>query len=193
MNLGWQEPGFWRPKWVMDREFDNEEDNEIYPKRIYFKLNSDKTVKVFKTEYRPKLEIGKEEKQRKEKPKKLFETGNEKVLTTEEKIHQLNKNKEKEEVFDGGWTWADAAPLAQAKVTIETKECVKDKEEKLRHDCRCDWGKLDGYAPLFRRGKIYKYKLTPAGIPIGTYAAGTFTVKVSPFRPIVSKDFLAIQ
>ena len=75
-------------------------------------------------------------------------------------------------------------------MTIETFE---NDDEKIRHDCRCDWGKLDGYAPLFRAGKIIKYKMTPNGIPIGTYVAGTFNIKVSPHRPIVSKDFLAFQ
>lgn len=65
-------------------------------------------------------------------------------------------------------------------------------KEKYRHDVRCDWGTLDTYVPKFRVGKILKYKIE-AGLPIGTTPVGTFTIKVSPHRPLVSKDFLAFQ
>jgi len=178
----------------MDREFDDEEDTKKYPKRIYFRMKNDKSIKIFNTEGRPKLELFRIKKES-EKKKKLFETGDEKVMTTEEAIRARRKAAlavEKEKV-DGAWTWADAAPLNQAKVTIETRESGSSEEDRIRHDVRCDWGKMDGYAPLFRQGKIVKYKVTPKGIPVGTFTAGTFTLKVSPHRPIVSKDFLAFQ
>ena len=185
---GWQEPGFWRCKWIMEREFDDEEDEKKYPTRIAFKMKQDKSIQIFREERRPKFEWFKKKKES-EKKRKLFETGDEKVLTKQEQFRLARKDKANV-VIDGAWSWADAAPLNQGKVTIETLEAD---EEKIRHDCRCDWGKLDGYAPLFRQGKIIKYKLTPQGIPIGTFVAGTFNIKVSPHRPIVSKDFLAFQ
>ena len=191
--IGWQEPGFWRSKWVMEREFDSEEDAKQYPTKIYFKMKNDKTIKIFHTQTRPKFELFKPKKLI-EKKKKLFETGEEKVTTAEEHFAS-RKSKggsgDNNQPIDGVWTWADAAPLNQAKVTIETIE--GDVKDKIRHDCRCDWGKLDGYAPLFREGKIVKYKLTPGGLPIGQYTAGTFTIKVSPHRPLLSKEFLAFQ
>jgi hypothetical protein len=173
----------------MDRYFDESEDEEHYPKRVYFKMKNDRTIKIFSTENRPKFELFKPKKEL-EKKRKLFETGDEKILSMEEKII-ASRNQALQERIDGAWTWADAAPLNQAKVTIETIE--GDSEEKIRHDCRCEWGKLDGYAPLFRPGKIVKYKLTPGGLPIGSYQAGTFTIRVSPHRPLIAKDFQAFQ
>lgn len=187
--IGWQEPGFWRSKWVMEREFDSEEDAKLYPAKIYFKMKNDKSIKIFNTKQRPRFELFKPKKTI-EKKKKLFETGDEKVVTAEEH-YATRKSDPIEQPIDGAWTWADAAPLNQAKVTIETIE--GESKDKIRHDCRCDWGKLDGYAPLFRPGKIVKYKLTPGGLPVGQYIAGSFTIKVSPHRPLLSKEFLAFQ
>jgi len=111
---------------------------------------------------------------------------------------QFSKSKDVKDTFfevDGTWWWQDAAPLPQGKVKLETRELDKkdNKKEMIRHDIRCDWGVLDGYAARFRRGKIYKYKMTEAGIPVGTYAVGSFSIKVSPHRPLISKDYMAFQ
>lgn len=40
---------------------------------------------------------------------------------------------------------------------------------------------------------IYRYKMTDAGVPMGTYQVGTFKVKVCTHRPLVSKDYMAFQ
>ena len=34
---------------------------------------------------------------------------------------------------------------------------------------------------------------TSTGISLGTFPVGTFTIRVSPNRPMMSKDFLAFQ
>lgn len=74
-SLGWREPGLWRPKWILDRVIDANEDGPISkPKRdrIVFKLKSDRSMKIYSTKNRPLIELFK----RKEgKKKKLFETG----------------------------------------------------------------------------------------------------------------------
>lgn len=81
--------------------------------------------------------------------------------------------------------------MPEAVVKIETREGPDD--EIIRHDIRCDWGTMDGYAAKFRRGKILKYKMTEAGVPIGTYQVGTFTIRVSPHRPLISKEYIAFE
>ena len=79
--------------------------------------------------------------------------------------------------------------MEYSKLEIELYE----NDKRTRHECRFRWGKLDGYAPLFREGKIMKYKQSAGGLPLGTRDVGTFIIKVSPHRPIISKDFLAYQ
>ena len=68
----------------------------------------------------------------------------------------------------------------------------------MRHEARCEWGKLDGYAAKFKRGKLYRSRSSEItgkanAIPLGMYNAGTFVIRVSPHRPMLSKDFLAFQ
>ena len=101
---------------------------------------------------------------------------------------------------DGTWWWQDAAALNGGKVKIETKEEVVPAEgkpegikEKIMHDVNIMWGNLDGYAAKFRKGKILKYRMTEAGVPLGTIPAGHFKVRVVTHRPLVSKDFMAYQ
>jgi hypothetical protein len=179
----------------MDRVFDSTEEEPTEKQdRIYFKLKSDRTMKIFKHDKKPLFELFRPQKES-EKKKKLFESGNEEMTSFQD---QFSKSKDVKDTFfevDGTWWWQDAAPLPQGKVKLETRELDKknNKKEMIRHDIRCDWGVLDGYAARFRRGKIYKYKMTEAGIPIGTYAVGSFSIKVSPHRPLVSKDFMAFQ
>ena len=52
---------------------------------------------------------------------------------------------------------------------------------------------LDGYAARFKVGKIFKYKMTEAGVPLGTYQAGSFILRVNTHRPLVGKEFLAFE
>ena len=55
---------------------------------------------------------------------------------------------------------------------IETKEGPE--RERIRHETRCEWGKMDGYAAKFRTGSIFKYKGLKAvdGAPLGSYRYG---------------------
>ena len=198
LSAGWQEPGLWRPKWIMYRTFDElpsdsngEKDQRKELKdKVVFKLRNDRTVKVFNSRNRPFLEIMKP-KVASERKKKLFETGDEEVLSIEEKWRKHNAESKVPEKIDGTWWWQDAAPLNQGVVKIETRE--GDGADRIKHDVRCDWGTLDGYAAKFRTGKIFKYKMTDAGLPIGTYPVGTFTIRVSPHRPLISKEYIAFE
>ena len=110
------------------------------------------------------------------------------------KREQWKKAKAASEISDDGvdgtWWWKDQGK--QGLVKLEVRE-GEDDEDRTRHDIRCDWGSLDGYAAKFRRGRIMKYKMTEAGVPVGEYQVGTFTIKVSPHRPMVSKEFIAFQ
>ena len=187
---GWQEPGLWRPKWVMDREF-QKEDGSIGRDRIYFKLKSERTVKIFHSKKRPFLEWRKKTSEKDKK--KLFESGEEELPDTAEQMKTVTEQQEELYNVDGTWWWADESPAPTGKVKIETREGPL--QERVRHETRCDWGQLDGYAAKFRRGRIYKFKGVKKGsdIPIGQYVAGTFSIRSNVHRPIVSKDFLAFQ
>lgn len=186
LHPGWQEPGLWRPKWIMDRTFDETDEHDEYSDRIVFRLKSDRTMKIYSQKSRPKVEILKPRVE-KERKKKLFESGEESSTSIED---QWEKAKvDRSDTIDGSWTWQDFSPLPQAIVRLETRE----DEERIRHDVRLDWGKLDGYAAKFRSGKILKYKMTDAGVPIGTYPIGTCSIRVSVHRPLVSKEYVAFQ
>lgn len=194
LSPGWQEPGFWRPKFIMERIFTTPEGDIEKVDRVYFKLKPDRTMKIFKTGGRPFLEIGrKTEKSEEQRKKKMFEAGEKKKSDSAMKEFTDQKVDEAYFAIDGTWWWQDAAPLNQGKVKLETREGKKGGEiVKIRHDVRCDWGELDSYVPKFREGKLLKYKVE-RGIPVGTESCGTFTIKVSPHRPMVSKDFMAFQ
>eukprot|EP01041_Mallomonas_annulata_P001746 gene1746-3374_t len=190
---GWQEPGLWRPKWIMDRYFDETDDTPAYSDRILFRLKPDRTMKVFSSKTRPIVQISALA-ESSQKKKKLFET------PEDESKSSAREEEVEEPKIDGTWHWQDAAPLPnQAKVKLETNEpCDSDdpngpRTMKVRHDTRCEWGKLDGYAAKFKRGKILKYRSSEGGLPLGMYNAGTFIIRVSPHRPLVAKDFLAFQ
>jgi len=71
---GWQEPGLWRPKWIMDREFTSAESKTVTRDRLYLRLKSDRTVKIYSQKSRPFLEWRKKTpKDEENKKKKLFE------------------------------------------------------------------------------------------------------------------------
>ena len=202
LSLGWQEPGLWRPKWVMDRVFEDKDGKVTKTDRLYFKLKNDRTMKIFKQANRPLFEMSKKKTDEKEeKRKNLFETGDEKLETPEE-LFKKGKVESQAAFFDvdGTWWWQDAAPLNGGKVKMETREDIDPNEgkprgakEKIMHDVNCMWGALDGYAAKFRKGKLLKYRLTEQGVPLGTIPVGSFKIRVVTHRPLVSKDFMAFQ
>lgn len=179
---GWQEPGLWRPKFILERYFD-EDEGEGFKERIYFKLKNDKTIQVFKPENRPKFELFKPKREI-EMKKKLFVGTND---DDDVKSTISNRKQEERRPIDGSWDWKNGAPMEYSKLQFQ----IVENGVKVRHECRFKWGKLDGYAPLFKEGKILKPSQT--GPPLATYNAGTFVIKVSPHRPIISKDYLAYQ
>ena len=205
---GWQEPGLWRPRWIMDRIM-IDDDGEESRDRMYFKLNIDRTMKVYKSNRRPLLEIGSTKigtsRRRnvksktkgavyKKKSKPLFESDED---DEDDLVAQRKKNQEELDAannqmmneIDGTWWWQDAAPMNYAQVKLETRE----KGEKVRHEVLSDWGNLDAYAFNFRRGKIIKNRMGAKNLPMGSEMVGTFSIRVSPHRPMVGKDFLAFQ
>ena len=78
-NKGWQEPGLWRPKWIVERYFEDEEGNFVMKDKFRVQLKSDKSIKIYRSSSRPWLEIfkRKDESQKTQRKKKLFETGDE--------------------------------------------------------------------------------------------------------------------
>lgn len=86
--IRWQEPGLWRPKWVMDREFIPVENGPVKRDRVYFKLKSDRTIKVYDKKSRQLFEWRKKSRDA-EKKKMLFETGTEEVPDTVEQAKAI--------------------------------------------------------------------------------------------------------
>ena len=209
LSPGWQEPGLWRPRWVMDRMFDATADGQpVVEDRVYFKLKSDRTMKIHDQRSRPRLEIFKA-KVVAERKKKLFESEEDAAeaaaAAAAAAAEALRKAQMEEDQVDGTWWWQDAAPLKGGKVKLETREGGKgggkgsagrgqqEQTERILHEGFCEWGVLDGYAARFKVGKIFKYKMTEAGVPLGTYQAGSFILRVNTHRPLVGKEFLAFE
>jgi hypothetical protein len=196
LSAGWQEPGLWRPKWIMEREFSPVDGKTSFKDRIYFRLRNDRTLKIIYRKNRPLIEMFKP-RTIQDKKRKLFEDDADNQESEKDNSNSVAESNEKYQQhsnndFDGTWWWKDESPLNQAKIKIETRE--GGNKERIRHDTRLEWGKLDGYAALFRRGKILKYKSSvSSSIPLSTYPAGTFLVKSTCHRPLVSKEFMAFQ
>ena len=192
----------------MDRVFINDKGEEESRDRLHFKLKIDRTMEVVKGGRRPLVQVGKllwpnkaqtggrNGARREKETKKLFEANDddsEDMVQQREKLK--SKDAEQEDDYsdvDGTWWWQDAAPMNYAKVKLETREANEEtgRSEKVRHEVLSDWGNLDGYAFNFRRGKIIKADPT---LPVGSKTVGFFSIKVSPHRPLVSKDFMAFQ
>ena len=194
---GWQEPGLWRPKWVMIRNFDATETTPAYTDKLYMKLKPDRTISIQNSRKRPWLQILNKGLSSKVEPtkKSLFESSIEKAAAAKPSILE---EVDEGSMFNtqGTWSFTDETPIPTGSVVIETKEQTKEGTAiRIRHECRCDWGKLDEYAMKFRRGRIFKYRGAQKGsdIPLGKYKAGTFILKANAQRPLVSKDFQAFQ
>lgn len=207
----WQEPGLWRPMWIIDREFfpiEYESKNlsrsrrnwlsrligfnrrKIVRDRMFVKLKPDKTVSVVHESLinRPFLDIFK-----KPIPKKLRNDFKAKKLSKKTVVEAAMDESDAFYGANGSWKWEDENPLPSNLLTIETIEGVTDESEGVRvnHEVRFDWGTTDEYASLFGRGKITKYK---AGkLAIGAYEAGKFTIRANSRMPVVKKDFQGFQ
>ena len=202
---GWQEPGLWRCRWVMDREFQSADSSKSHRDRLYIKLKPDRTVQIFTSAKRPWFQFGKQQAVQSdtEVKKNIFEQNTEQ----NDKTSTIMKADNLSDV-EGTWSFEDENPFPTAKVIIETRERESDGVvSRIRHECRCEWGKQDEYAAKFHIDKIFKYKgfntgsgrgsSTMAGavadMPIGKYPVGSCLLRANVQRPLLSKDFLAFQ
>lgn len=178
----------------MEREFYATDGSKAYKDKLYLKLKPDRTVYLYSPRKRPLLEMFKKRaSQAAENKKSLFETGKEGAPDKSEELTSYHEMQKELYSAEGSWSFTDETPLPSAKVQIETREGAD--RSRVRHESRCEWGTIDGYAAKFKRGRIYKFKGVQKGsdIPLGKYVAGTFTIRANAQRPLVSKDFLAFQ
>lgn len=170
----WRLPGFARPVWILDREFYATATSPARKDRIYVKLNTDNTVKIFNRR-RPWIQW------LKPKPRPKYEE-----LETD--------------IYDSVGTWTghdeskDGLLFHTYKLTIEINEGLQ--KGRTKHEARTNsWGRMDGYAPFFRPGKLYKFKGSQNGVDVrfGEYETGNLMIRCNVQRPLVSKDFLAFQ
>jgi hypothetical protein len=178
---------------VLERDFPATETSKAYRDRLYVKLKPDRTIDIINSRKRPLLQIFKGRSARQDTEKKtLFESGTESITNdaptadVQESIYEA----------EGTWAFTDESPMPTAKVILETRERQQDGTiARIRHECRCEWGRADDYAAKFRRGKVFKYKGVRRGsdIPLGKYAAGTFLLRANAQRPLIGKEFQAFQ
>lgn len=186
---GWQEPGLWRPMWIMDREYSVDQarssnssqkvKSEVTKRdRLYLRLTPERTVKFLHHKQRPLVEWYKKpskpagptvQSDSGENRKHLFESGNEEVLQPEQQLRIFRAQQEKLYFdVDGTWDMQDETPANSAKIKIETREIENDGKVLVRvlHETRCDWGDLDGYAAKFRIGRLCKSTAAAPSDPI---------------------------
>lgn len=171
-------PGLMRPLWVMDREFYPTETSPARKDRIYLKLQNNFTVQLLGKK-RPWLELWKK-----------------RTATKVTNIFASNKGIKDENLYDSDGTWSldtTENKLPVYKIVIETNEGPK--EGRFSYEARCSFGRMDGYAAFFQRGTFFRYKGSMNGMDlmIGKFKAGTFSLRSNIHRPILSKDFLAIE
>jgi hypothetical protein len=115
---GWNEPGLWRPKWIMERRFYATEDEKASTDKVVLRLNNDRSVTVYHQHDKRKfVDFGNGEV--KEAKKKLFKkdlfekddpTSGAQRFMRAAKAHRS----------DGVWTWETYYPKPRAKVEIGT-------------------------------------------------------------------------
>ena len=190
-QVGWQEPGLWRPKWIMERTFFASEEKKEKRDRVPLRLRNDRTVKLYTLRNRPLVELMKQKGPVKRSARKLFETEEDFDDASPGRGVSDDLDDRKSDGEDGTWWWRDLAPVKQGHVKIELRD-GKDGSF-YSHEAFCDWGKLDPYVAKFKRGKILKYLRNEAGLPGKMEEVGSFVMKVSLHRPLLSKEFLAFQ
>jgi flagellar biosynthesis GTPase FlhF len=163
-----------------------------YRDRIYLKLKNDRTIKLYTQRNRPLLELAKKRVVKKSQ-RKLFETeeGSNEVQTKQTMSEESKESFEASDEEEGTWWWKDLAPLKQGHVKIELHDDADDSY--YQHETYCEWGKLDPYCAKFKKGKILKYKRNDSGLPGKMEEVGSFMMKSSVHRPLISKEFLAFQ
>lgn len=177
--LGEREPGLWRPKFVIDREFIDKKGTVTKRDRVYFRLNPNRTVKIFHSSRRPFLEW---KKKSKEVPNNL-ETKSMKTYFAPEE-------------GDGSWDYlADDKFIKdeRARLYLDLLDVITD--ERVRHELFGYWGTTDPYSVNFLEGSMTQFQGVKdrSDIPLGGYFVGRCTLHANGHRPLVSKDFLAFQ
>lgn len=192
---GWQEPGFSRPSWVLDRTFTDADGKVIKEDRVFLKLKPDRTASFTRQSNRPIFDWkGRARSQRSDtKKQKIFESKETESEESKQRSKDLEALSRKHIGADGTWWFQDEFPLPIGRFKMDTKE--GDGSELYRYETKVNFGKVDGYVIKFQTGRILKFKGLQKGttIPIGGYEVGTFTLKANVNRPIVGKDFQGIQ
>ena len=199
---GWQEPGIWRPKWYLYRNIvDSNDPSKVKTERLCIKFNSDRTLKIFRPEYR-----------------KLVDWRDPKTMAEEIKLNDSpNVPTSAEDVAsakDGTWWWQDnkdgtGSVKLEIKNKIPRKTRITNSEGEISvededlglsnvmiHETTLTFGKLlDPYAVYFRDGFVSEYKdqKSKSGLPVGTKKTGFFSIRANANRPLLSKEFLAFQ
>ena len=176
LGEGWMEPGLWRPNFILDRSYLGDGDGKVLSDRIRIKLRQDKTLRLLNKHSRPKISF-------------LWfgrQATNRDIAIDESKQAGLPSSNR----IDGAWSFKDVMTANYGEVKFDILESDGDR---IRHETITRWGQLDGYAAKMRDGIMYKYKFTERGIPLAPVPVGSFSVKVSPHRPILSRNFAPFE
>lgn len=186
---GWQLPGFCRPTWVLDRTFVDNKGNVEKRDRLFVKMQLDSSARLLKTSNRPWFDW-RSSFQR--KSMKKDSTVGERV--SEGSPQQKSQKLAQAAVLpDGTWSYKEANFQIPAKFKLDMKD--GEDTELYRYACNFEFGKLDGYAVKFQEGTIFRFRgINKAdGLPINPEPVGSFVIRANCNRPIVSKDFQALQ
>jgi hypothetical protein len=110
------EPGFWRPRWIMDREFFGHSGEKTKKDRLYFKMCSDRTIRIFNPSSKKISDLWFK---RRQDSKLVADLG-----LNNSKEWAAAREQQLKSLFgaDGSWSWSSEEISGIAEVRIETKE-----------------------------------------------------------------------
>jgi hypothetical protein len=117
---GWQEPGLWRPKWIMDREFVSAKTGKVVRDRLFFKLKPDRTVQLFATHKRPWVQMFK--RRQSSKPSSLSDNEVAVQLDSVEDVKIFKSQLSELQSIDGTWSLEHKSNENSAHVVFELQE-----------------------------------------------------------------------
>lgn len=180
---GWQAPGFCRSMWIMDRSLKDDTTSGPKNDRLFLKMQMDSSVKLIQRNRRKLFDWRSTSQMRKaSKADQQNSSGNDKRLVPTDNLDS-----------DGTWTFKDSGLNNPARFKLDMKDPVSG--ELYRYSCDIEFGKLDSYAVKFHEGTVYRFRgiNKSNGLPINPEEIGSFLLRANVNRPIVGKDFQAIQ
>jgi hypothetical protein len=218
LNKGWQQPGLMRPKYIVTRRFSEQrcelvEGDNSRPKRSLFnslfrrvpygdsdvvpgfadkvrlRFMEDKSVLVY-GRHRPWVSLAPFVDPRVSAAYTLAS-----FLHNNQDQGRLNGMSE---ILDGAWDCRSAFDAGRPDLQFDIHQHASPNRRREHHFSTVSWddSQVDDMAATIMPGRIFTYQLNSwrgMPVPAGYKQIGSFSVKFSPHRPMVSKEFQAFQ